>query len=134
MKPRGIALITCCQITSDDSVGNAASRSLSCPRTLIRTFDTYTVDHFPCTIGPVAAYVLVSGTGNYQISLMLEAPNGEFLFAYNCETDAWGTLGMWEWVAPIDAFNVTREGIYSWKLCSSDEVIIERPMCIKLKT
>ena len=66
-------------------------------------------DHFPCTIGPFAVYVLVSGSGTHRLTLMLEAPNGEFLFAYNCEADSWGTLGMWEWVAHIDAFNVTRQ-------------------------
>jgi hypothetical protein len=134
MKPRGIALITCCQITSEDSAGDAASRGLSCPRTLIKTFDTYTADHFPCAIGPFAVYVLVSGSGKHRLALMLEAPNGEFLFAYNREADSWGTLGMWEWVAHIDAFNVTHAGIYCWKISSDADVLIQRPMCITPKT
>ena len=132
-KPCGLALVTCCKITWDNTA-DAASRDLNCPRDISRTYDTWTVEGLPRTVGPVAAYVLVTGAGKTLLSLMLEAPNGEIVVAYHKVVTSWGILGTWEWVVHVSEILLSHLGIYHWQLCHGDDVLLDRPMLVKLRS
>jgi hypothetical protein len=61
---------------------------------------------------------------------MLEAPNGEIVVAYYNEATSWGVLGTWEWVVHISEFPINQLGIYHWKLCYGDDLLLDRPMLV----
>ena len=129
VKPRGIALLICWRTTWQ----NPTDPTKAHPRDIYGTLDALAPDHFPCSVGPMSAYVLVSGAGSISLSLMLEAPNGEFIVAHHLSTTNWGTLGTCEWSVHISEFPLNEPGIYHWQLFHGDEVLLDRPMLVTLR-
>jgi hypothetical protein len=127
MKTKGIALVISCRVTWDNSNKELA---ISRSRSIEHTFDTLPVKELPAHVGPMAAYALISGSGNMAISLMLEAPNGEIVVAYHDTASTWGALGTWETVIHIDELTVEEPGIYHWQLYQGSDLLLDRPMLI----
>jgi hypothetical protein len=125
--PSGIALVICSKMTWDIGSG---SDERSCPRTLHHTLDALGFDTFPHKCGPLAAYILVAGSGVVDLLLRLEAPNGEIVIERRYQAASWGEIGTWEHPAHIDEFQISVPGIYRWKVLHGEITLLERPMVI----
>lgn len=126
--PKGIALIISHGITWKSKVENS-----SFPLDIHGTIDAVSVERFPHAIGPFAAYVLISGAGTVPISLILEAPNGQIVVARHNVANNWGVIGTWQWPPHIDEFQLDQAGLYRWKVCHGDDVLLDRPMVVRLR-
>lgn len=126
--PKGIALIVSHGITWKNKVDNS-----SFPLDIHDTIDAVSVECLPHSIGPLAAYVLISGTGTVPISLILEAPNGQTVVARHNVANNWGVIGTWQWPPHIEEFQLDQTGVYRWKVCHGDDVLLDRPMVVRLR-
>jgi len=135
MNPIGVALLFCRAITSDaDEEQEAVAKRASCARTIDHTIDTIIADDLPNTLGPYAVYVLLSGSDRVDFSLAWVAPSGEILLVFHHVADAWGTLGMHEFVVRNVQIPLTEPGIYSWELMCDYDAFLRRPILVKKRT
>ena len=124
----GIALIFCEKIDGPKVAGNS-----TCPRNLIGTFDMWDFESFPHECGPFHAYVLIAGCGSVELTLSLTAPTEEILFEKTILAENWAEIGTFEVPLLVGKLLVPRPGIYHWKLCRGDKVLLERPMLFRLR-
>jgi hypothetical protein len=104
--PSGIALIICQRMTWDSKSTGPNGTEQSCPRTLHHTVDALDYDAFPHKCGPLAAYILIAGSGVVDLLLHLEAPTGEIVIERRYQAASWGEIGTWEHPAHIDEFHI----------------------------
>jgi hypothetical protein len=125
--PKGIALITCHRIEWKNAAENAAV-----PRNFTFTIDAFEFEQFPAECSPFAVYVLLSGSGMMEFSLNLIAPNKETLWERKLVAAHWGEIGACEFSFTVDKLRIPRPGVYSFRLCHGNEVLLERPIVFRL--
>jgi len=90
-------------------------------------------DAFPHVCNPFAAYVLFAGSGCILVSLKITATNDEILWEKQVVADSWGEIGTFEASFTISNLAIPHPGVYIWKLCYGQEILLERPMIFRLR-
>jgi hypothetical protein len=68
-----------------------------------------------------------------EFSLSFNAPNQETLWERKLAAAHWGEIGAWECSLTVDKLRIPTPGIYRFRLCHGNEVLLERPIVFRLR-